>query len=334
MLLLSRALIDGFNLLHFSISNLIINNANITVERQYPSKAYTSSNLEITTPFLGKTVYAETIILNTTDITYGSGDYIIYSSSSYSAVAANATRVHLFNYISNDGSGHWAANQYNSADGFYNNVNNNFIKNDYLGDWLVIKLPNPIILTRYRFYGRGTLESRSPGLWKFYGSTDGVSFNEIPEAHNDITKITNTYYSTNGFYEKTLASTFNTSYLYIGFTVRQLAGNGNNLLNFAEFQIFGKEEFNNSAFLSIGTTETSTYSLNVAGSLNASNIYENGSLISSKYLQENSDASKLINLKLENQSNLIFPVSKILSKRFCLLSLVLLSTRRSPRFLP
>ena len=91
-------------------SNLIINKANITVERQYPSKAYTSSNLEITTPFLGKTVYAETIILNTTDITYGSGNYIIYSSSSYSAVAANATRVHLFNYISNDGSAHWAAN--------------------------------------------------------------------------------------------------------------------------------------------------------------------------------------------------------------------------------
>ena len=71
----------------------------------------------------------------------------------------------------------------------------------------------------------------------------------------------------------------------------------NNLLNFAEFQIFGKERFTNSAFLSIGTSDVSTYSLNVAGSLNASNIYENGSLISSKYLQENSDASKLINLK-------------------------------------
>ena len=286
-------------------NNLIIDNS-LTPERQYPSKAYTSLTAESTTPFLGKTIYTETITLNTTNITYGSGDYVIYSSSS---IGSSFSKNHLFNYISsNDGNGHWAPNQYIAAGGFYSNVNNNFIKNDYLGDWLVIKLPNPIILTRYRFYTRSGFENRSPGLWKFYGSMNDVTFNEIPEAHNDITRITNTYYSTNSFYEKTLASTFNTPYLYIGFTVNRLAGD-DSILNFNEIEIFGKERFTNSAFLSIGTSDVSTYSLNVAGSLNASNIYENGSLISSKYLQENSDASKLINFKLENQSNLIFPVS-------------------------
>ena len=252
-------------------NNLIIDNS-LTPERQYPSKAYTSLTAESTTPFLGKTIYTETITLNTTNITYGSGDYVIYSSSS---IGSSFSKNHLFNYISsNDGTGHWAPNQYILSSGLYSNVNNNFIKNDYLGDWLVIKLPNPIILTRYRFYTRSGFENRSPGLWKFYGSMNDVTFNEIPEAHNDITIISSSYYSTNGFYEKTLASTFNTPYLYIGFTVNRLAGN-DSILNFNEIEIFGKEKFTNSAFLSIGTSDVSTYSLNVAGSLNASSFSSN-----------------------------------------------------------
>jgi hypothetical protein len=79
-----------------------------------------------------------------------------------------------------------------------------------------------------------------------------------------------------GYYEKTLASTFNTPYLYIGFTVNKLVGTSSpDSLNFAEFQIFGKERLTNSAFLSIGTSDVSTYSLNVAGSLNASSFSSN-----------------------------------------------------------
>jgi hypothetical protein len=59
-----------------------------TSERQYPPKAYDSFTNEITINneifnINPSTYYKETITLNTTDITYGSGEYIIYSSSSY-----------------------------------------------------------------------------------------------------------------------------------------------------------------------------------------------------------------------------------------------------------
>jgi hypothetical protein len=59
------------------------------------------------------------------------------------------------------------------------NTSNNYIINGYYGEWLIIKLPNPIILTRFRFYPRPLLIFRSPGLWKCYGSNDGITFTEI-----------------------------------------------------------------------------------------------------------------------------------------------------------
>ncbi len=52
-----------------------------TPERQYPSKAYNSTSGETTTTLLSKTVYTQTFLLNTDGINYGSGNYIIYSSS-------------------------------------------------------------------------------------------------------------------------------------------------------------------------------------------------------------------------------------------------------------
>jgi len=73
-------------------SNLIINNSNTTtnllfninytIEREYPSKLYTSfSSQSVITYLTQNPTYYETITLNTTDISYGSGTYEIYSSS-------------------------------------------------------------------------------------------------------------------------------------------------------------------------------------------------------------------------------------------------------------
>jgi hypothetical protein len=55
-----------------------------------------------------------------------------------------------------------------------------FIKNDDIGDWIIIKLPQPIMLTLFRFHTGGTL-TRSPAEWKCYGSNDGITFTEIIE---------------------------------------------------------------------------------------------------------------------------------------------------------
>jgi hypothetical protein len=253
------------------LTNSVIINGIIT-QRQYPPRLYTSSTNEEPITFLGQSVYYQTLTVDSTGLTYGSGNYIIYSSSTSIYSKKNV----LFDYAitTTNSAAHWALSQYLNGD--YNN--NKYIVNDYLGDWLIIKLPLPIILVRYRFY-RSSNINRSPGLWKFYGSTDGITFTEIQEAHNNI-NILNTNSYPSGYYEKDLGSNFKTPYLYIGFTVNKLVGN-ETILNIIEFQIFGIEPSLtiNNAYLSIGTTDTSTYPLNVVGTVNATDFRGVGSNI-------------------------------------------------------
>ncbi len=44
---------------------------------------------------------------------------------------------------------HFDVYQYNNIDGVYNKLN--YIVADYTGDWIILMLPNPIILTKYSF---------------------------------------------------------------------------------------------------------------------------------------------------------------------------------------
>ncbi len=244
-------------------SNLILNNnlsAVLTEERQYPPKAYTSISGEVPITFLGQSVYTQTITLNTTGITYGSGDYILYSSSVYVGGAGSLYKGYLFNYdfTSTNAGGHWNQAQY-SGIGVY--LYDKYIKPDYLGEWLIVKLPNPIVLTQYRFYPRLNVTYRLPGEFKFYGSMNGTDFTEITQA-SQISRRLTTADIVNGYYEKTLASDFNTPYLYIGFAVNKLIGTTSDpdCLNFHEFQIFGKQVIiSNTAALGIGTTDVPSY---------------------------------------------------------------------------
>ena len=223
-----------------NISNLLyINNSYLSIEKQYPPKLYTSdSGNPTTTTFLNQTVYNQTITLNTTNIAYGSGNYVLYYSSTLNAI--DYTIKELFNFITNNVGCSWAYN-YNATTRYFNGTNSYILPN-YFGDWCIIRLPNPIVLTKYRFYYRSTNISSSPSLYKFYGSIDGITFNEIIEASNDIIPLTAANY-TLGYYEKSFTPLSMTSYNYIGLVVNKLlAGGGSDIsLNFAEFQIFGKE---------------------------------------------------------------------------------------------
>ena len=222
-------------------------NADITVERQYPPKLYTSSTEETTTSseitnILPTNVYKQTITLNTSGITYGFGDYIIYSSSIYPTGNQSQYRKRdLFNYDLNEVGGHWNDN-YNGSTGIYNG--NNYIKSDYLGDWIIIKLPNPIILERFRFYHRASLVNQAPSAWRCYGSNDGNNWIEINSASNDTTPLTSASYDANRMYEKIVNS--NTSYLYIGFTFNKKIFDATQqpYLCFVELQLFGREKLN------------------------------------------------------------------------------------------
>jgi hypothetical protein len=78
---------NGNQIMSISTSGqLILDNPFTAAERQYPPKAYTSATGESLITFLGQTgILTGTINLNPIGITYGSGDYILNSSSTYNA---------------------------------------------------------------------------------------------------------------------------------------------------------------------------------------------------------------------------------------------------------
>ena len=208
-------------------SNHIYNLAyNYSSEREYPPKQFTSKTTEETTTLLGKLVYKETLFLDTTSISYGSGFYEIYSSSTYDI---NTPKSKLFNHDTADAiNARWFMNQYNSGTG------------TYYGDWVIIKLPQQIMLTKFRFYTGGTTQ-RSPAEWKCYGSNDGITFTEIIQG-SQLIPINSSSYSL-GYYEKILAST---QYQYIGFVVNKIVStSGNTDLCFGEIKLYGKEIISN-----------------------------------------------------------------------------------------
>jgi hypothetical protein len=245
---------------------------NTTPERQYPPKLYNSTTNESVITYLGQSgILSGTITLNTTGITYGSGVYELYSSSRYDVTQYQKRDLFNYNVTTNEVGAHWLGAKYSSF--VYNGTN--YIKPDYLGEFLVVKFPVPIVLTRYRFYPRLTHIPRLPAEWKFYGSMNGVDFTEITQASQMTILTTNNYpFVAQGYYEKKITTDFNTPYLYIGFTVNKLVGG--DTLNFQEFQIFGKELLSSTASLAIGTSDATTYALNVNGVANASLLKQQG----------------------------------------------------------
>ena len=216
-------------------------NADITVERQYPPKLYTSSTGETTATgelqnILPTTFYKQTITLDTSGITYGFGDYIIYSSSTFGTLLKNL----FFNFNLNEDSGPaYAAYQYSVPEGIY--LSSNYIVSGYTGEWIILKCPNPIILTKFLFKDRLNLTSRAPGEWKCYGSNDGITFTEINQA-SQSTRLTASDYPS-GIYTKSFNNS--KSYLYIGFTFNKNVGGANSdMINFNEIQLFGREKIN------------------------------------------------------------------------------------------
>ena len=224
-------------------------NADYTVERQYPPKAFNSSTSQIATTELSNVAATnkmkETITLNTTDITYGFGTYNIYSSTD-AWPGGGFQKKDLFNYVFNDTGGIWTGDftRYDQTTGYFSRTDCYIKDTNYYGDWVILHLPNPILLTRFRFYFRLTFPNLVPSLWRCYGSIDGINWDEIKQASNDITPLTTASY-TGQFYEHNVNEKYNKYYNYIGFVVNKVVSNtASGILNFAELQIFGREQLN------------------------------------------------------------------------------------------
>ena len=114
--------------------------------------------------------------------------------------------------------------------------------NNYFGDWLIIKLPVKIILTKYRIY-KSYDPKALPSLWKCYGSNDGINFFEISEGSNN-TILTETDYNA-GYYEKILNTSFQISYQYIGWCINKITSTiqdgSSGIMILSEIELYGKE---------------------------------------------------------------------------------------------
>jgi hypothetical protein len=242
----NNILLDNIYLTSNHLYNLAFN---YTAERQYPSKLFTSSSIEGTATLLNKLVYKQILFLDTSSISYGSGFYEIYSSSTFDNGITTKDKLFNFNTSETTNTSRWGISLYNSGTGNYQGDNS--IDGSYFGDWVILKLPQEILLTRYRIYQRTDFLTKAPAEWKCYGSKDGITFTEIIEA-SQTTRLTS--YS-GGFFEKSLNPTFTTQYQYIGFVFNKLLStSGQTDLSFAELQIFGKEIISNSIVSKIYTT--------------------------------------------------------------------------------
>jgi len=275
------------------------------IELQYPSKLYDTFTTQTATTFLGQASYQESITLNNTGISYGVGQYDIYVSSS--GLMSNRAGKQLFNYVLNEEADSCHFLSVYNASGFYTGTAD-YINSGYYGDWVVIKLPNPIILTKFSFYMRPTIPgipTRAPSLWKCYGSIDGITFIEIVEASNTTALTSGNY--TSSKYEKKLNTTFNTPYIYIGFCYNKIIGSGG-LLNFAELQIFGKELLETPIYVSSNVLKSilSSYSTTIDTNSNI-NIYIN---------TNNSNTSNFINNLSSSTNTNFINTSNYVSSKF------------------
>jgi hypothetical protein len=185
-----------------------------TVERMYPPvRDFTSA----------------TRLFNTAS--YGNGEYVVSYSSA--GGGAGVEPFYCFNDTQVNG-GHWADSQYSTVTGIYNGTSN--IVESYKGEWLKIKLPVSIKLTKYSFTQRpadATTRNRAPSDFKIYGSTDNNVWTEL------IYKTSGVTYGNNRYDD--ISFNLQNYYTYYALVVNKLLGINGAVLNFDEWFIYGKE---------------------------------------------------------------------------------------------
>jgi hypothetical protein len=180
---------DGLSLSSkYITSNQIYNlSNNYTAERQYPPKLYNNTQPEDTSLLKEILRFHSSLYLNNTGIAYGSGYYDIFSSSTYNNFINSKDNLFNFNTADTTLRARWANSLYNSGTGSY--IGNDTLDGSYYGDFVVLKMPQQISLTRYRIYQFTDTPTKAPSLWKVFGSNDGNTFTEITTA-SQTTRLT------------------------------------------------------------------------------------------------------------------------------------------------
>jgi len=166
---------------------------------------------------------------------YGSGDYTV-SVSSYDPEYPQYNPIECFNE-GDDVAGIWLVNNYTDMvySGTFNNNSGKLSSLGYEGDWIQIKLPVKIQLTKTKIKQRSAfLPERSPGDFKIFGSNDETTWVELVSK----TLVLSDYVSFN--YETTDILDNTNTYQYFILIVNKTLSTSP-VMNFDEWYIYGKE---------------------------------------------------------------------------------------------
>ena len=204
------------------------------------------SNMKDTNKYAIERMYPPLLARNFTSTTtivsgqsYGNGTYVVTGSSIFHTGQLQIIPVdythpcYCFNE-SNAIGGHWAITNYDTSFNYVptNKIIESFDDGLYYGEWLKIKLPIAIKLTKYSIKQRLGFSSNSPGKFRIYGSNNDIDWVLlIDRTSSNITYI-------NGLYTEI---TFNIYSEYIYFVLVVGSTLSSRILNFDEWYLYGDE---------------------------------------------------------------------------------------------
>jgi hypothetical protein len=221
----SNIILRGAYDIALSTSNSVI----IPKEGQYIPKPTTFINYSIERMYPPvRNFTSDTTIVS--GQTYGNGTYIFSASSFYNLdIQENPHKV-----CNNVNIGWTTLTQY-GASGQYSG---SFSLGGYSGEWIKIQLPVKINLTKYILQHAQFETSRSPSIYKIFGSNDNISWVELV---NKSIPLTTANYVSNLFEENVITIG---NYNYFAIVVNKIIGQ--NYLSIGEWYIYGQELLQNS----------------------------------------------------------------------------------------
>lgn len=156
---------------------------------------------------------------------YGNGVYELSASSHWRLPDFSTYNLFLSSIVKI-----WHGATRYTSNGIYNG--SDYIVPGYLGDWIKIKLPRPIKLTKYGLSLPNHPIERAPGKYKLYGSNDGTNWDVLVHKRNTVS------YDTSFSFEERV--NVNNQYQYFGLVINELVGNST-YLNLETLYIYGKE---------------------------------------------------------------------------------------------
>jgi len=230
-------MIDGTNDAYVSTNNVI---------RKFPSRQWDSLGNKSMYVFNGKNCYKN-------ELRYSDdGNYEIYYTQN-NIITTNNYIEGIFNIIDNETDGRFGVT-YNNTNGKY--IESSYlVSSDYMGEWVVIKMSKPMVMTSYkikRFVDPRvrSIANKAPMIFRLYASVDGISWTILDN-------VGNAKYDNDNYYNKTL--TTDVVYTYFGIVVNRIFMKNDGIMKLYKWEIYGYEMSRINNFVNNNIASYNTY---------------------------------------------------------------------------